>query len=132
MQRVLWTIATKLNIETCACRFILLRAHNCFAFCISSFSYHTFSSLPSRLSARTIVELKVWFIEVTVVSVLYCPFLLGFLGFFPLRLEILMIMQSIDSRSVFFFFINNCCKIMCRKLMKFLSWGNLWYFCLIS
>lgn len=66
--------AKKLNIETCVALFFF-ELHNCFPllpFCISSFSYHTFSSLPSRLSARTIVGLKVWFIEVMTVSALYC------------------------------------------------------------
>lgn len=61
----------KLNIETCVALFFF-EFHNCFPFCISSFSYHTFSPLPSRLSARTIAGLKVWFIEVMTVSVLYC------------------------------------------------------------
>lgn len=116
------------------CCFILL--HDCFPlppFCVSSFSYRTFSSLPSRLSARTIVGLKVWFIEVMTVSVLYCTavrFLapldsFRFVSRFTHTYQDTYDYAKTRFKLMFFFLLMaNCCKIFVKfinALMKFLS-----------
>lgn len=124
--------AKKLNIETCVASFFFATV-SLYPFCVSSFSYRTFSSLPSRLSARTIVGLKVWFIEVMTVSVLYCTavrFLapldsFRFVSRFTHTYQDTYDYAKTRFKLMFFFLLMaNCCKIFVKfinALMKFLS-----------